>query len=78
MVLLDSSDIHKHESQCLLGNTLIFSGPAGLGLAASLHCLQQLHLQQPAQSGLTAQDQVSLLGEHGPCGLGHMMDATQD
>lgn len=46
--------------------------PPGLGLPPSLHSLQQLHLQQPSQSGLATQDQVPVPGEHRPHGLGHM------
>lgn len=86
MALLDSSGIrHKDgKAECItlvvasLVNSFFFllSGLAGLGLAASLHCFQQLDLQQPAQSGVTAQDQVSVLGEHRLCGLGHVTDAS--
>lgn len=68
--------IHLQRSTCSVSTCSVFmvllSSPAGLGLTASLHGLQQLHVQQPAQPGLATQDQVPVPGEHRPHGLGHM------
>lgn len=54
---------------------VLLFGVAGFRFSTTLHCLQQLHLQQPTEPCLPAQDQVPLTGEYGPHGLGHMMDS---
>lgn len=52
--------------------SFLSSPPPGLRLPPSLNGLQQLHFQQPSQSGLPTQNQVPVPGEHRPDGLGHM------